>query len=242
MAPGAWETLLEPGDEPLVKPLKDGEAWKAANTWRNAFVHDPLTRYLQGDQPETPRSIKTRKLFIAGVLLGWIRVHNKVVITVNGGESLVIANLAQSSVGRGSLKDRLINWLIETTFKYKSFFASRESKMRRKEFAEKRAAVMKDTIGDRSKDMILVSLVCTDPESRGHGYASALLATITRIADSLETACWLESSNILNEPFYNSHGFKTIGEAVIGDQNPTWREKAFPMQFNPEDMDPDQGW
>ena len=47
----------------------------------------------------------------------------------------------------------------------------------------------------------------------------------------LGVACWLESSNIINEPFYNSHGFKTVGEAIIGDDNPTYHGKPFPVQI-----------
>jgi GNAT superfamily N-acetyltransferase len=42
-------------------------------------------------------------------------------------------------------------------------------------------ALVKDKIGERAKDMIHVNIVCTDPESQGHGYASALLDTITRL-------------------------------------------------------------
>ncbi|KAH6915066.1 hypothetical protein BKA70DRAFT_1257881 [Coprinopsis sp. MPI-PUGE-AT-0042] len=231
MPPQFWETLLELDDQVEVKPLKDGEVWKGASTWTNAFIGDPLMNYMKGDEPDTPRSIRAQKLFMSGFLLGWIHMHSKIVITVNGGTSLVVAELAPSSVGRGKPMDKLIGWLVKSSFKFLGRLGSRERKRRRKEVREKRDAVVKDKIGDRYKDMILVSLVCTDPGSQGHGYASALLDTVTRLADILDTACWLESSNALNEPFYNSHGFKTVGEAVIGDHNPSWHEKPFPVQI-----------
>jgi hypothetical protein len=44
-------------------------------------------------------------------------------------------------------------------------------------------------------------------------------------------ACWLGSSNIANEPFYNSHGFYTVGEAIIGNDDPNWHEAPVIVQI-----------
>jgi hypothetical protein len=41
-------------------------------------------------------------------------------------------------------------------------------------------------------------------------------------ADITGQACWLNSSNIENKEFYESHGFQTVAEIVIGNDNPTW--------------------
>jgi hypothetical protein len=38
----------------------------------------------------------------------------------------------------------------------------------------------------------------------------------------LSQTTWLQSSNIANTEFYNSHGFFTIAEVVVGENNPTW--------------------
>jgi predicted GNAT family acetyltransferase len=49
------------------------------------------------------------------------------------------------------------------------------------EFRTKAGEVISEQIGPREKEMIYVSLVFTAPESQGHGYASALVGTITRL-------------------------------------------------------------
>ena len=50
-------------------------------------------------------------------------------------------------------------------------------------------------------------------------------------ADMLGEACWLGSSNIANEPFYNSHGFMAVGEAIIGDDDPDWHDAPVIVQI-----------
>jgi len=52
---------------------------------------------------------------------------------------------------------------------------------RRAEVSTKVTKVTKEMIGDRAKDMLYVDLLCTSPESQGHGYGGALLDTITRL-------------------------------------------------------------
>jgi hypothetical protein len=49
-------------------------------------------------------------------------------------------------------------------------------------------------------------------------------------ADVVGRACWLVSSNISNEGFYNSHGFKSVGEVVLGADNPDWHEGPVRVQ------------
>lgn len=43
-------------------------------------------------------------------------------------------------------------------------------------------------------------------------------------ADLTHTGSWLESSNIKNTEFYESHGFVGVVDVVIGNHNPTWHE------------------
>jgi len=52
---------------------------------------------------------------------------------------------------------------------------------RRAEVGTKVTNVTKEKIGDRTKDMLYVDLLCTSPESQDHGYGGALLDTITRL-------------------------------------------------------------
>jgi GNAT superfamily N-acetyltransferase len=64
---------------------------------------------------------------------------------------------------------------------------------------------------------------------RQKGFASAVIAEITRRADEEGMPCYLESSNILNVPLYERHGFRTIDTVYVGDSADVpvplmWRE------------------
>ncbi|RXW17074.1 hypothetical protein EST38_g8777 [Candolleomyces aberdarensis] len=115
------------------------------------------------------------------------------------------------------------------------------SPKREEEFQSKLDKIVSEKFGERAKDMIYVDLIFTAPGSQGHGYASALLDTITALADTLGQACWLASSNILNEPFYNSRAFNTVGEFLLGEDNPNWHEKPAKVQVMVRESGPRMG-
>jgi GNAT superfamily N-acetyltransferase len=63
---------------------------------------------------------------------------------------------------------------------------------------------------------------------QGRGIGSALLKHGTRICDQEGMPAYLESSNILNVPLYERHGFEVIDKQVVPGGGPTawfmWRE------------------
>lgn len=99
------------------------------------------------------------------------------------------------------------------------------------------------TIGDQADKMWYIDSLATDPGSQGQGFGGALLDSIatfvrhklvlrdtqnlttTLQADILSDTTWLQSSNIDNTGFYNSHGYFTVAEIVLGEDNPTWDGK-----------------
>lgn len=50
-------------------------------------------------------------------------------------------------------------------------------------------------------------------------------------ADARQIPFILVSINIANEGFYNYHGFQSVGEALIGKDNPTWGGPILPVQI-----------
>lgn len=65
-------------------------------------------------------------------------------------------------------------------------------------------------------------------EDQGRGLGSALLEQGTRICDEQNMPAYLESSNRLNLPLYERHGFEVVDEKTLGRKGPTawfmWRE------------------
>ena len=63
---------------------------------------------------------------------------------------------------------------------------------------------------------------------QGRGIGAALLKQGTRICDEQGMPAYLESSNILNVPLYQRHGFEVIAEEAVAKKGPKawfmWRE------------------
>jgi GNAT superfamily N-acetyltransferase len=58
-------------------------------------------------------------------------------------------------------------------------------------------------------------LIGVEPSQQGHGLGSALLRTSLSRCDADGLPAYLESSNPINQPLYERHGFQAIGEIKI---------------------------
>lgn len=119
---------------------------------------------------------------------------------------------------------------------------------RSKEIWTKFEESLEQVLGDRRDEMAYIWGLATSPASQGRGYGTALVKTITDMVrdvneqsdsravllttfvhseqtDELGRSTFLFSSNINNTSFYNSCGFKVVGEILIGQDNPTWVRK-----------------
>ncbi|KAF8165511.1 hypothetical protein B0H34DRAFT_241977 [Crassisporium funariophilum] len=197
-----------------VTPLRQVDVWRASKTWFDAFLDDPLIQYLSENKQS---SVIQRPAYMA-VLARWI--YTKITLTVNKGAALIIATPVKQepAVGMQRVMDSLTKWVMRKVER----MGRKESRKRLKEVREKLDKVVAETLGDRKEQMLYIDLVATEPKSQGHGYGGALVDAVTTLADLMGQATWLQSSNIDNTEFYNSHGFVTVGKAYIGDDNPEW--------------------
>lgn len=74
-----------------------------------------------------------------------------------------------------------------------------------------------------------LAILGVEPKQQGKGYGSALIQNILQECDCTQTPAYLESSNPSNVPFYERHGFETIGTIQAGT-SPT----LFPMIRYPD--------
>ncbi|KAF8914156.1 hypothetical protein CPB84DRAFT_61817 [Gymnopilus junonius] len=200
---------------PSVKPLRLVDTWKAATTWFNALEGDPLNVYIRA----TSKPLATKATYFL-ILLLWMK--SLIILTINAGAALIVANPIKT--GPSSSMDRLVDLITKwtTAILYRSL--TEEQKKRRDEIDEKVTNLTKNVLGDRTKEMIYVDLLVTEPRSQRHGYGSALLQTMTSYGDSLVRAVWLQTATHQNVLFYKLFGFEVLGETVLGDDNPEWHQ------------------
>ncbi|PPQ77410.1 hypothetical protein CVT25_010992 [Psilocybe cyanescens] len=161
------------------------------------------------------------KIISASFLMMWLRT--KIVLTIDAGTAIIVATPSEAGPRTPvNVITELITTLLTAAAKN---IGVKEARKRNKEFARKSEVVISETLGDRIREMIYVNLLATDPQNQGQGYGGALLESITRTADISGQSIWLQSSNINNTEFYMSHGFRTVAEVCLGDDNPNWYSK-----------------
>ncbi|KAF8914157.1 hypothetical protein CPB84DRAFT_61505 [Gymnopilus junonius] len=204
-----------------VVPLHQGHVWKAAGTWVEAYRNDPQLRYLRDNEKQTIWTKAIDRICIACIMT--IILRRKIALTVNSGAAFVIGSPALNGRKPRGLVDRVINNIIKGfAAVVNRKFVTDEQHKRNDEFEGKYKEAVRRALGSRTRDMFCVMLLATESDSQGHGYGGALLDSLSSLADVTDKASWLHSSNIQNTRFYNLHGFETVAEVVLGDQNPTW--------------------
>lgn len=90
-----------------------------------------------------------------------------------------------------------------------SYLLSREG---RKRFFDEFLPLLNDTkaqvMGERDQDSWYLVYIGTQPSGRGKGYARKVIEYVTSTADKEGKACYLESSNYVNQIIYGKMGFE----------------------------------
>ncbi|KAI0346794.1 hypothetical protein BDW22DRAFT_461668 [Trametopsis cervina] len=92
------------------------------------------------------------------------------------------------------------------------------------EFSTKFRKALLESIGDERLEMYELGGLATRPSKQGLGYGSAMVNFVTGLADANRRGTWLGSSNVANTGFYESFGFRTVAEFVVGESDPTWTD------------------
>ncbi|EMD40903.1 hypothetical protein CERSUDRAFT_80554 [Gelatoporia subvermispora B] len=220
---------LAPGSGALrlfeAEPLTHKHIPNVIQSIHDALDPDPLQRYLL-DTPDKDKARFPRKREDAWNTLfcsQYIRKHRA--YTVNGGDAIVVYDPAPNDEGSadGPLQrflDKITGYLIGALDLWKS----PQQKEREQEFYVKQRAVAEKVIGDQIKEMVVLRALATAPEKQGRGYGSMLVRVVTAFADDRGRSTWVTSSNVDNTGFYESFGFKVVGEVRMGEENPTWNK------------------
>ncbi len=79
-----------------------------------------------------------------------------------------------------------------------------------------------------------------EPSRQGQGVGGALLQPVLAQADRENLACYLETNNEMNLPFYERHGFNVAGHRQASPLSPhTWGMRRDPGERQPYEKKPD---
>ncbi|KZS94969.1 hypothetical protein SISNIDRAFT_409513, partial [Sistotremastrum niveocremeum HHB9708] len=167
------------------------------------------------DSPPPPTTFAKLKY----IFYFWYFITRRISLQIDNAHSLIIAFPPPALLQNERWKDKFIDLIFGGIAMILAKFDGEIVKRRRRELEGQKAAI-ESWLDGRGKDMYCVHLLATDPEYQGHGYASRLLKAIFRIADAEGRATWLLSTSRHNVPFYNLHGYVTVGELTLGSDDP----------------------
>ncbi|KAG9218030.1 hypothetical protein CCMSSC00406_0008807 [Pleurotus cornucopiae] len=192
----------------------------AGRTWVQAFRDDKITRY-GWDFPSFGNFRFAIREYLLGALFA-VWVARKKVITTDEGRTLAVATLPQKPTLSTHLLDiasLLIDCLLRLLQPRKGIKRAQSCNARIRDL------VIKNLGEKKVKSMINLNLLAVAPELRGRGHGKALLQAVTKmVADEDNRGTWLVSVNIENTKLYEAHGFKTIGEVTVADDDADWKE------------------
>ncbi|KAI0265203.1 hypothetical protein BC834DRAFT_880529 [Gloeopeniophorella convolvens] len=222
------QALNEKG-APVVRLLRHSDISKAIRTMRIAFEPDPWFNYLY--RPDDARGSWKQPILTALedsalrlLLHKLVRKRQAFTVKQSRGNSFVLFLPAvDSSDPPPSTSPSPLDRLIRLIEKTEVLFQSPEQRRRAKEWVGKvDAAQTKVLPEDELNKYFLINGLAVHPIFQGSGYGSALVNAVCALADMRAAPTWLLSSNIANTGFYNSVGFQTEVDVVLGDNNPSW--------------------
>ncbi|KAI0773654.1 hypothetical protein C8Q74DRAFT_1368229 [Fomes fomentarius] len=206
-----------------IKPLRYAEVYRAANGSLEAMRNDSLTSYLADADYSKKRKIQQRLENIINVNDA---VYRHKALTVDRGDALLIYGLpGQKRIGP------LLPWFIPL-FKLGQ---SAELMKRMEEVNSKVKAIYSNVFGDKIKDMFEIQVLATVPAKQGRGYGTALVKTVNKMADERGRAAYLLTTDAYR--FYETVGYKLVGEDWLGVDNPSWTGAPVPVR-----VDADHPW
>ncbi|KAI0746991.1 hypothetical protein C8Q80DRAFT_1271804 [Daedaleopsis nitida] len=190
-----------------VKRLRYVEIPRAVNAGNEAMANDSFQRYLDDADPRG--RYEPSRTFGNGVHF-WDSVYHGRAFTIDNGDAAITFTVPGQSNGP----------LVPLFLPLIGKLQPAEYQKRVKETADALRTIYKSAFGDRIKDMIEIATLATAPEKQGRGYGTALVQIVHEMADAQGRAIFLFTSDAYG--FYDAVGYKMVGEALLGADNPKW--------------------
>ncbi|KAI0332747.1 hypothetical protein GY45DRAFT_442204 [Cubamyces sp. BRFM 1775] len=192
-----------------------GEIPRSADSMHRAFLSNPITAYNRA--VDTAPFLDVRWRIRQNMTLLDAVIQGRV-LCVNQGDALLIYGAPGNNH-----TSRIYNFFFDILQR----FNTDELNARKSEFRVKIQRMVQAAFGAKAKDMYYIHILGTAPEVQGRGYASALVNTVTAMADAEGRDTWLITADAT--PFYEKLGFVVVQEDSLGAENPTWGSKPVPI-------------
>ncbi|KAH9846937.1 hypothetical protein C2E23DRAFT_536501 [Lenzites betulinus] len=200
-----------------VVPLRYNEVGSGVDTIQRAFAQDQIMLYYSSVDTTPFYSARWK---IRHTLNVWDAVLQHRILTVDHGKSVLLYGFPGSNHPK-----KLFRFLLGLLEKADS----PELAKRKAEFRGKIWSMVRDAFGTEAPDMYDLQILATAPEAQGRGYASALVTTVTNMADAAGRDTWLITAG--SYTFYEQLGFVVVGKDALGDNNPKWEGKPIPIHL-----------
>ncbi|KAI0706865.1 hypothetical protein C8T65DRAFT_651150 [Cerioporus squamosus] len=141
--------------------------------------------------------------------------------TVDNGDSFLYYGVPGDNKMRAPF-----SWILSLV----NALANREVRKRKNEYITKAKALIDTAIGEKaSEDLFEVQGLGTVPEKQGRGYATALISVVHDMADAQGRATFVLTGDAWK--FYESVGYKLIGEDWFGNDNPKYHGSPGPIRL-----------
>ncbi|TFK85838.1 hypothetical protein K466DRAFT_174382 [Polyporus arcularius HHB13444] len=200
-----------------VKPLQYRDIPRAISGATKAFANDSMMLYFK--EPESSRLFHLRLWIDIAARLTDCVIRGKV-NTVDHGDAFLFYGIPGDSRHKPpfswilSLLPKLGNW---------------EVRKRRNEFLTKAKALIETALGDQVDNLFEVQGLATVPSKQGRGYATALISVVHEMADVQGRATFVITGDAYK--FYESVGYKLIGEDWFGNDNPKYHGPPGPIRL-----------
>ncbi|KAI0832526.1 hypothetical protein BC628DRAFT_325211 [Trametes gibbosa] len=200
-----------------VVPLKYNEVGSGVDTIERAFIQDEVMIYYSSVDT-APFYAARWKIKHTLNLLG--AALQRRMLTVNRGESVLLYGSPENNQ-----PIKVVGFILKLLEKADAPELTR----RKAEFRGKIQSMVKDAFGSEVQDMYDLQVLATAPEAQRRGYGSALVTTVTNMADAAGRDTWVVTAG--SYKFYEQVGFVVVRRDALGGDNPKWNGKPIPIHL-----------
>ncbi|KAL4242497.1 hypothetical protein ABKN59_011710 [Abortiporus biennis] len=213
-------------EEIQIRQMKYVDIFAATKTSLATTDQDPMHQYLH----VSPNTIIEQWLETIMYWIMWTSsIYTGCAWTIDNGS----ANIGYVEPYKPRpILDKVLEYLAVLIMIIQTAIQSKERTKRQNELRSNLRVHITESLGGRKNEVLYFRTVATLPMKQGHGYGSTLTRIVTSLGNAQGKDIWLVSSNTaMNTGFYTKHGFVTVSNFELGNENPSWKGSPIPIHI-----------